>query len=225
MDKNIDGGCVLIARKILFSDIWKKPSDYLKIWFYILTKVNHKNKLFERGSNFFNWAEEINNFSGISKNTIVNCIKWLKSTEQITTEKTTRGMVIKVNNYETYQNLDNYRVQHEIQHEVQNEYSSDTEQVQYEYSTINNNVRMKECKKSNGGKKFTPPTPEEIKRYCTERNNCVDAQRFFDYYNAGKWKDSSGKPIKNWKQKMIAAWENKNSKNENSDAFYMSLSR
>lgn len=54
---------------------------------------------------------------------------------------------------------------------------------------------------------FMPPKLEEVEAYCRERNNNVDAKRFFDYYSAGNWKDKDGKPVKNWKQKMIANWE------------------
>ena len=61
------------------------------------------------------------------------------------------------------------------------------------------------CKTSK--KLFVKPSLEEIKKYCKERNNNVDAQKFFDYYEVAGWKDSSGKPVKNWKQKMIANWE------------------
>lgn len=53
---------------------------------------------------------------------------------------------------------------------------------------------------------FTPPTLEEVKAYCHERGDKVDAQKFFDYFEAGKWHDSEGKAVKNWKQKMIT-WE------------------
>ncbi len=56
---------------------------------------------------------------------------------------------------------------------------------------------------------FTPPTLEEVKEYCKQRNNFVDAKQFYDYYSAGDWKDKNGKQIKNWKQKMIANWEKK----------------
>ena len=54
---------------------------------------------------------------------------------------------------------------------------------------------------------FVPPKLDEVEAYCKERNNNVDAKRFFDYYSAGNWKDKAGKPVKNWKQKMIANWE------------------
>lgn len=55
-------------------------------------------------------------------------------------------------------------------------------------------------------KKFTPPTLEEVKAYCHERGDKVDPKKFFDYFEAGKWHDSEGKPVRNWKQKVIT-WE------------------
>jgi hypothetical protein len=57
-------------------------------------------------------------------------------------------------------------------------------------------------------KRFTPPTLEEVKAYIAERNCAavVDAKKFFDYFEAGRWHDSEGKPVRNWKQKLIT-WE------------------
>ena len=60
-----------------------------------------------------------------------------------------------------------------------------------------------------GNKRFVKPTFEEVQAYCQERNNSVDAKAFFDYYNAGDWKDAKGKPVRNWKQKVIT-WERSN---------------
>lgn len=56
-------------------------------------------------------------------------------------------------------------------------------------------------------KRFSPPTLEEVTAYCRERKNNVDPKRFYDYYTESSWKDSSGKAVKNWKQKVIT-WEN-----------------
>jgi hypothetical protein len=58
---------------------------------------------------------------------------------------------------------------------------------------------------------FVPPTLEEVQAYCKERNNHVDPQKFFDYFNTpdtnGRtWIDSKGNKVKNWKQKIIT-WE------------------
>lgn len=62
-------------------------------------------------------------------------------------------------------------------------------------------------------KEIIKPSLEEIKNYCLERKNNVDPKRFYDYYEANDWKDSNGKQVKSWKQKMIANWENKSSDN------------
>ena len=69
------------------------------------------------------------------------------------------------------------------------------------------NPKQKSENNKKTSKQFTPPTLEEVQAYCKERNNNVDAKRFLDYYEAAGWKDQSGKPVKNWKQKMIAVWE------------------
>ena len=55
-------------------------------------------------------------------------------------------------------------------------------------------------------KKFVPPTLEEVKAYCNERKNGVDAERFVDYYSANGWVQGKGKPIKDWKA-CVRTWE------------------
>lgn len=77
--------------------------------------------------------------------------------------------------------------------------------------TPNVNVKVNVKVKDNDSigekrKRFIPPTLEEVKAYASERGNLVDAQKFYDYYTQGNWKDAKGNPVKNWKQKMIT-WE------------------
>ena len=70
--------------------------------------------------------------------------------------------------------------------------------------------------------RFKPPTVEEVKEYCIERNNNIDAEYFVDFQEARGWILSNGKKMKNWKA-TIRTWErnnynrthvNKNSKEE-----------
>lgn len=67
--------------------------------------------------------------------------------------------------------------------------------------------RLGKDKKDN--KKFTPPTFEEVEAYAKERGDKVDPKFFFDYFTEGKWIDSKGNPVRNWKQKMVS-WEKHN---------------
>ena len=53
--------------------------------------------------------------------------------------------------------------------------------------------------------RFTPPTLEEVRAYCLERNNGVDAQHFLDYYSANGWKVGRN-PMKDWKA-AVRTWE------------------
>ena len=73
----------------------------------------------------------------------------------------------------------------------------------------------KESKKKS--KKFAPPTLEEVKAYCLERKNNVDAQKFYDYFTVSNWIDSNGNKVKNWKQKVIT-WENHNKAHNKANA-------
>lgn len=58
-------------------------------------------------------------------------------------------------------------------------------------------------------KVFQIPTMEEIKSYCTERKNKIDAQYFLDYQNARDWILKGGQKVKDWKA-VIRTWERNN---------------
>ena len=60
-------------------------------------------------------------------------------------------------------------------------------------------------------KRFVPPTPDEVSRYCKQRNNSVDAGRFVDFYAAKGWMVGKNK-MKDWKA-AVRTWE-ANSKTE-----------
>jgi hypothetical protein len=66
---------------------------------------------------------------------------------------------------------------------------------------------------------FTPPTLDEVKAYCIERNNNIDAEYFIDFQEARGWVLSNGKKMKDWKA-TIRTWErnsyNRNHVNKNS---------
>ena len=63
-------------------------------------------------------------------------------------------------------------------------------------------------KDSNKGRtKFVPPTVEEVKAYCLERKNGLDAQAFVDFYESKGWKVGK-EPMKDWKA-SVRTWENR----------------
>lgn len=53
--------------------------------------------------------------------------------------------------------------------------------------------------------RFIPPTIDEVKAYCIERGNTVDAERFIDYYTANGWQIGKNK-MRDWKA-AVRTWE------------------
>ncbi|WP_059361911.1 phage replisome organizer N-terminal domain-containing protein [Veillonella tobetsuensis] len=54
-------------------------------------------------------------------------------------------------------------------------------------------------------KRFVKPTVEEVRQYCIERNNCVNAEQFYDYYESNGWKVGKNS-MKDWKA-AVRTWE------------------
>lgn len=56
-------------------------------------------------------------------------------------------------------------------------------------------------------RRFVKPSIEEIQKYCDERKNGIEAQRFYDFYESKGW--LIGKtPMKDWKA-AVRTWEQK----------------
>ena len=67
--------------------------------------------------------------------------------------------------------------------------------------SISNDIDDSNKKKA----KFVKPTIEEIKCFCEERNNGIDADEFFNFYESKGWVIGKS-PMKDWKA-CIRTWE------------------
>ena len=67
---------------------------------------------------------------------------------------------------------------------------------------VNENLNLESKSKS---KLFVKPTIDEIKNYCLERKNNVNAESFSNYYEARGWK-LKGIQMKDWKA-CVRTWE------------------
>ena len=63
-------------------------------------------------------------------------------------------------------------------------------------------------------KRFIKPTAEEVRAYCAERGNRVDAQAFVDFYAAKGWKVGNA-PMKDWKA-AVRTWEKRDAERKQS---------
>lgn len=79
-------------------------------------------------------------------------------------------------------------------------------------------VTETKVKKNKIERKFIPPELQDVIDYFKLKGYLESiAIKAFEYYSEAGWKDSRGKQVKNWKQKMIAVWmkpENKEIKDK-----------
>ena len=61
-------------------------------------------------------------------------------------------------------------------------------------------------------KVFTKPTIEEIQKYCEERNNGINANAFYDFYESKDWFVGKNK-MKDWKA-CVRTWEQRREHNK-----------
>lgn len=76
-----------------------------------------------------------------------------------------------------------------------------------ENNTVSNNTSNNTTNKGEKRKRFIPPTVEEVRLYCSERNNHIDPQSFVDYYAARGWNIGKNK-MQDWKA-AVRTWENR----------------
>ncbi len=87
---------------------------------------------------------------------------------------------------------------------------------------ISTQSKVKESKaKESKQKNFAPPTIADIKQYCKERNNKVDAETFHDFYSAKGWMVGKNK-MKDWRA-SVRTWERRDNENgpNNSKAWWV----
>ena len=128
----IPGGYILLSRKLIESEIWRKPPLYLKVWVYLLARAQHGDyKGLKRGELRASIPEIMEDcfwYIGYRKVTptkdqIFQILDWMrkpqniscesndesnKQATMITTTRATQGMLIKIDNYSLYQQSKNY---------------------------------------------------------------------------------------------------------------------
>jgi hypothetical protein len=113
----MNDGFVLLARKMLDSDLMSQSPLVVKLWVWLLLKANWKDRnQLGRGqlvTTIAEMREAMSHFAGFRKivptaDKIRTAYESLSKAARITVRKTTRGMVVTILNYNTYQDGKNY---------------------------------------------------------------------------------------------------------------------
>lgn len=214
-------GFIKIHKKIMEWEWYDEPNTF-RVFIHLLFKANFKDHKWrgmtiKRGQVPIS-LRQLSEDLGISIQNVRTSLNHLKSTHEITIKSTNRVSVITIENYEKYQ-LNEEELTHKPTHEVTiNQQATNTPTQKKDnnyiyYPPISTNVDISPqnekpppTKNGKRGKGFSPPTVEDVKAYCMERKNSVDAERFVDYYSSQKWKKANGLPVSDWKA-CVRTWE------------------
>lgn len=148
----VEGGFILIARRMLESELMDSPAHYVKLWIWMLLKANWKDREKLKRGQFVTSIAEMQKagghkvgyrFKALSKGEVRSSYEAFAKANMISTAKTTRGMIITILNYDTYQDLTSYEQhteQHDEEHANNTGTAHDTERKR--------NTRNKESKRS-----------------------------------------------------------------------------
>ena len=86
-----------------------------------------------------------------------------------------------------------------------------TQEIEYRDKSIDIDIEKEKKDKKEVTKRFAPPSVEEVKEYCDERQNEIDAQAFVDFYESKNWMVGKNK-MKDWKA-CVRTWERRQKPN------------
>ena len=124
-----------------------------------------------------------------SRHRVSDFLRTLEAAEMVTTERTTHGTLLTIENYGFYQGDGSTKGPRTVQQkDGGGTFDGHRRDIQEE---------SKESKeRKNGG--TTPPTRAEVSAYIEENGLQVDTDRFMDYYESVGW-EVGGKPMRSWK--------------------------
>jgi DNA replication protein DnaD len=197
-------GYILLHRQIQDCWIWDdKPFTKGQAWIDLLLLANHSDKkigfngkpiTIERGQ-YLTSIRVLAERWGWSNSRTLNYLKLLENDKMIERDSDRTRTLLTIVNYEVYQVS-----------ETPTEHQPNTNRTPAEHEpneTINYTINDNTLNKKRGA--FTPPTVEEVRTYCNERHNGIDAEAFVTFYESKGWMIGKNK-MKDWKA-AVRTWE------------------
>ena len=193
---------IKLNRKILEWEWWSDINTS-RLFIYMLLKANWKDTRFEgklipRGS-FVSSIPKLSQETALTVREIRTAISHLKSTGEVTCKTYSKYTVFTVKNYCLYQSSDTQNDRQVTGKRHSNDMLTTTIEEKKEIK----NIKKEEPKGSK--KKFEPPSVEDVRTYCEERHNGIDAQSFVDFYTSKDWMVGKNR-MKDWKA-AVRTWE------------------
>lgn len=205
---NERNGWIKLLRATVSDPLLNKDPEHLALWVHLLCSAAYeptpallggKSIILQPGQ-LTTGRKQLAVNSGTSESKVERTLKAFENAHLIEQQKTNKNRLISILSWNETQGT-------EQQGEQQlNNNRTTTEQPPNTLEEIKNGRSKRSGADKPPHTRFAPPTVEEVRAYCSERKNAIDAERFFDYYTANGWTQGKGKPIKDWRA-AVRTWE------------------
>lgn len=210
----LSNGFVVLHRSLLS---WGWHADPSTGWLFVnlimmanCAPVEWKGIKIERGQ-LVTGRKALAEQTGLSEQSIRTALNHLKSTGEITIESTNKYSLITLVNYRKFQDIPETSTNKPTSKLTSNQPATNQQ------LTTREQGKQREQGSNMRAKRFTPPTVDDVRAYCEERGNHVDAQRFVDFYTANGWKVGKNS-MQDWKA-AVRTWERSDAQQKGANSF------
>lgn len=197
---NNENGFIVLHRQIVNWKYYQSDSGF-RLWLHILLNANWKDGYFlgqkiPRGS-LATSIRQLADETRLSESTVKRWLKRFENEKQIVTQVNNRFRVIKVVNYNAFQDIPRDGVTDQMTDQVNNQVTDQvtdnrTKKQRNKVTNIKESVERKE------NETFFPPTLADIESFVSENDLVVDPKYFFDYYESAGWKSDWKARLRRW---------------------------
>ena len=186
---------------------WYSDTNTFRVFMHCLLMAQRDDYKYRgvqlKAGQFTTGIFEMADILGLSAQQVRTALKKLEKSGEINKQSTSRYSIITVKNWNVYQ---------QVNKQITNKQQTNNKQIttKQEERIENKELVVVIGKQPRQQKKFIPPTIQEVSDYCKERNNGIDAERFWHYYNSKGWKIGK-EPMKKW-QSAVITWEKQDAK-------------
>lgn len=176
---------------------WYDDVNTCRVFLHCLLKANWKVARWHgieiQPGQFITSLSTLSEETQLSVRQVRVALDHLIMTGEVTSKGHSKFRVITVNNWSCYQGNDKVN---------DNQVTSKRQANDKQVTTVKEYKEIKNIKNNNI---FSPPTVDEVRAYCQERNNSVDAESFVSFYDSKGWMIGKNK-MKDWKA-AVRTWE------------------
>ncbi len=215
-------GWICLHRKLLDNPIATSP-DHIAVWTTLLLLAQHKESRFCHGGTWvtlkagqlLTGRKRLSEQVGVKPTKLERILDYLEVGQQIKQQKTNKYRIITIVKWHEYQDK-TIAGQQPDNKQTTDGHIQQCKTMETTSSTVGGQPEKAKKGVAEHPKPFVKPTVVELKAYIAKKGYSVDADEFFEKYEANGWRNGKPlSPMESWKRTVIVWQRNETKDNKN----------